>query len=102
MNKPGVGVGIIIQNKNGEILIGKRKGSHGPYYSIPGGHLENGESFEEAATREVFEETNLSIKSPSFVCVTNNMRTYREENKHYVSVITVSYTHLTLPTIYSV
>ena len=47
-NRSKVGVGVIIQNADGKILIGKRKGSHAPFYSIPGGHLENGESFEEA------------------------------------------------------
>lgn len=86
MNRPGVGIGVIIQNSENKILIGKRKGSHSPYYSIPGGHLENGESFEEAAIREVFEETSLRIKNPKVVNVTNNLRTYKEENKHYISV----------------
>lgn len=86
MDRPKVGIGVIIQNSNGEILIGKRKGSHSPFYSIPGGHLENGESFEEAATKEVFEETGLIIKNPKVFCVTNNMRTYKAEKKHYVSI----------------
>ena len=86
MKRPGVGVGVIIQNNKGQILIGKRKGSHSPYYSIPGGHLENGETFEEAAIKEIFEETNLKIKNPEFICVTNNLRTFREEKKHYVSI----------------
>jgi 8-oxo-dGTP diphosphatase len=48
-DRPKVGVGIIMQNAQNEILIGKRKGSHAPLFSIPGGHLENGETFEEAA-----------------------------------------------------
>ena len=86
MKRPGVGIGVIIQNSEGQILVGKRKGSHSPYYSIPGGHLENGETFEEAAIREVFEETNLKIRNPKFICVTNNLRTFKEENKHYVSI----------------
>jgi len=53
MDHPKVGVGIIIQNTKKEILIGKRIGSHAPFYSIPGGHLENGETFEEAAIKEI-------------------------------------------------
>ena len=63
MNKtrPSVGVGIIIENALGEILVGKRKGSHSPYYSIPGGHLEMGETFEEAAKKEVFEDGAIRI-----------------------------------------
>lgn len=86
MKRPGVGVGVIIQNSDGQILVGKRKGSHSPYYSIPGGHLENGETFEEAAIKEVFEETNLKIRNLKFVCVTNNLRTFKETNKHYISI----------------
>ncbi len=86
MNRPKVGIGVVIQNAKGAILIGKRKGSHSPYYSIPGGHLENGETFEAAATKEVFEETGLKIKNPKVFCVTNNLRTYREEKIHFISI----------------
>lgn len=86
MERPKVGVGIIIQNEKGEILIGKRRGGHAPYYSIPGGHLEVGETFEEAAIKEVLEETGLLIFNPKVFCVTNNLRTYLSEHKHYVSV----------------
>lgn len=86
MDRPKVGIGVIIQNKNNEILIGKRIGSHSPFYSIPGGHLENGETFEAAAVKEVFEETGLIIKNPKVFCVSNNLRTYQLEQKHYVSI----------------
>lgn len=86
IDRPKVGVGVIIQNSANEILIGKRIGSHAPLFSIPGGHLENGESFEAAAIKEVFEETGLIIYNPKVICVTNNIRTYRNEGKHYISV----------------
>lgn len=86
MDRPKVGVGVIIQNSKKEILIGKRKGTHSPYFSIPGGHLENGETFEEAAKKEIFEETGLRIHNPRVICVTNNMKTFKNEGKHYISV----------------
>ena len=86
MQRPGVGVGVIIQNEQGQILIGKRKGSHSPYYSIPGGHLENGETFEEAAKKEILEETGLTLYKLSLIALTNNLRTYEETGKHYVSI----------------
>lgn len=41
---PRVGVGVILTNSQGQVLLGKRKGSHAPYWSIAGGHLELGES----------------------------------------------------------
>lgn len=84
--RPKVGIGVIIRNSEGNILVGKRTGSHARYYSIPGGHLEAGETFEEAAVKEIAEETSLRIKNPRVFCVTNNLRTYKEEGKHYISV----------------
>jgi 8-oxo-dGTP diphosphatase len=84
--RPKVGIGIIIVNSDGEILVGKRTGSHAQYYSIPGGHLELGETFEEAAVKEVKEETSLTIIDPKVFCVTNNIETFNKEGKHYISV----------------
>lgn len=87
MNRPKVGVGVIIENEKGQILVGKRKGSHSPFYSIPGGHLEQGETFEEAAIKEIREETGLRIFTPQVISVTNNLNTFKTEEKHYISVI---------------
>jgi ADP-ribose pyrophosphatase YjhB (NUDIX family) len=87
MSVPQIGVGIIIQNKLGQILVGKRKGSHAPYFSIPGGSLEIGESFEEAAHREAMEETGLELKETHILGVTNNLKTYKETGIHYISVV---------------
>ena len=86
MPQPRIGIGVIIENQNGEILVGKRKGSHAPYFSIPGGSLEIGETFESGAIREVLEETGLQISNPRVINVTNNLRTFRESGKHFVSV----------------
>ncbi|MDO9231065.1 MAG: NUDIX domain-containing protein [bacterium] len=86
-NKPRVGLGIIIINDEGKVLIGKRKNSHAPFYSIPGGHLELGENFEDGAIREIKEETDLNIKNPEVVSVTNNLETYRNEGLHHISVV---------------
>ncbi len=87
MERPRTGIGVIIVNKEGKILVGKRKGGHAPYYSVPGGHLEMGESFEQAAEKEVMEETGIQIKNPQVIGVTNNLRTFDLEGIHFVSVI---------------
>lgn len=84
---PKVGLGVIIANDDGHILIGKRKGILSPYYSIPGGHLEMGEKFEEGAIREIKEETDLEIENPEVIVVTNNLDTYKESGAHYISVV---------------
>ena len=80
--RPHVGIGVILVNPEGHILIGKREGSHAPFWSIPGGCLEPGESFETAAIRE----TGLDIVNPVVLCVTNNLETYGQEGLHVISV----------------
>jgi len=84
--RPKVGVGILILNSEGKILVGKRKGSFAPYFSIPGGHLELGESFEAGAIKEVKEETGLDIFNPKVYSVSNNLETYKNEDVHAVSI----------------
>ena len=81
-----IGIGVILINPEGQVLIGKREGSHAPYWSIPGGYLEPGETFETAAIREVKEETGLDIVNPVVIGVCNNLETYKAEGLHVVSV----------------
>lgn len=59
-----MGLGIIVENDKGQILIMKREGSHAPFWSIPGGKLELGETFEAGAARELKEELDTDIKDP--------------------------------------
>lgn len=71
--KIGVGVGVMIL-REGRILLGKRNDDpekadselHGEgTWTMPGGKVEFGESFEEAAVREVLEETGLAVNKES-------------------------------------
>jgi len=86
MQNPQVRVGVaVFVIKDGKFLMLQRKGSHGEgTWSLPGGHLEFGESFEGAAKREIKEETDLIIKNVRFGAVTNDH--FAEENKHYATV----------------
>ena len=84
--RPHIGIGVILVNPAGQVLIGKREGSHAPYFSIPGGYLEAGEPFETAAIREVKEETGLEIVNPVVVGISNNLETYGAEGLHVISV----------------
>ncbi|MCY1081305.1 nucleotide triphosphate diphosphatase NUDT15 [Archangium lansingense] len=84
--RPSVGLGVIIQ-RGEEILLGQRKGFQEGYYSIPGGLLETGETFEQGAIREVQEETGLELIDPRVIAVTNNLETFGQTGKHHVSVI---------------
>ncbi|MGF7228455.1 MAG: nucleotide triphosphate diphosphatase NUDT15 [Candidatus Saccharibacteria bacterium] len=83
-NNVRVGVGVFIF-KNGKFLMMQRLGAHGAgSWSVPGGHLEFGESFEQTATREVLEETGLAITNVRFGAVTNDY--FPDEDKHYVTI----------------
>eukprot|EP01080_Neovahlkampfia_damariscottae_P003815 gene3815-6976_t len=82
-----VGVGVFV-TKNDKFLIGKRLGSHGAgSYALPGGHLEFQETFEECATREVKEETNLDIQNIKQCGVTNDI--FKIEKKHYITIFVI-------------
>ena len=61
--RPQVGIGIIVVNAEGKILVHKRKGNHAPFYSIFGGHVKIGESFEQAAIREAQEEKRTASRT---------------------------------------
>ena len=82
-----VGVGLYIFDEKNRLLLGLRKSPHGQgTWCPPGGHLEYGESFEQAAVRETKEETGLIVKEEDAkVCgVTNDF--FKESEKHYVTV----------------
>ncbi len=85
MHGPGVGVGVIIE-RDGRVLVGKRRGSHAQTFSIPGGKMELGETFEQAALREVAEEVGVQLGPLTVVAVVNDLSTWREEGVHFVSV----------------
>ncbi|SHT57084.1 Putative MutT/NUDIX-family protein [Mycobacteroides abscessus subsp. abscessus] len=51
---------VIILNEENEVLLQKR---HDGYWGLPGGLMDLGESFEEVAKREVFEETGLVVEN---------------------------------------
>lgn len=59
--RPGVGVGVLV-TREGKVLIQRRTNAHGEgTWSLPGGHMEFGESPEQTAAREAKEEVNVDI-----------------------------------------
>lgn len=81
--RPKVGIGVMIL-KEGKVLLGKRKKSHGTgEYAFPGGHLEYMEGLEACARREVLEETGIEIQNIRFSFV-GNLKKYAP--KHYVHI----------------
>lgn len=88
--KVGAGIGIMIL-KNNKLLLGKRnedpeKASsllHGEgTWTMPGGKMHFGESFEEAGKREVFEETGIKVKDLEVISVSNEI----VEDAHFITI----------------
>jgi 8-oxo-dGTP diphosphatase len=79
-------MGVLVMRR-GRVLLGRRRGSHGEgYYAAPGGHIEFGESFEQAARREVREETGLEITDMRLLSVGNYVFKYEDGERHYIDV----------------
>ncbi|MFH0869875.1 MAG: NUDIX domain-containing protein [archaeon] len=90
VKKIGVGFGVMILYK-GKVLLGKRhedpekassllKGAG--TWTMPGGKLHFGESFEEGAKREVLEETGIRLRKVDVICVNND----KVEGAHFVTM----------------
>jgi 8-oxo-dGTP diphosphatase len=86
MSSQDVGVGVACTVwRDGKFLMMKRQGAHASgTWSIPGGHLEFGETWEAAAVREVLEETGMEITDVKFMAATNDIMT--SDKKHYVTI----------------
>ena len=64
----------LILEENGKFLVEKRKQSKSTSPGdliFPAGHVENGETKEEALKREMKEELNIEINNPQFVYKSN-------------------------------
>jgi len=78
--RPGVGVVVV---KGNQVLMGKRLGKFAKgFWSFSGGNLEEGETIEDCAKRELFEETGLIAKT----LLIGPWETSAEiDGKHYLS-----------------
>lgn len=68
---------VFILNNSGQILLLKRAANDcwmAGKWGLPGGKLDKGEQFEQAAIRESKEETGLSICEPKLVHILKNTK----------------------------
>ncbi|MFO7964600.1 MAG: NUDIX hydrolase [Desulfobacterales bacterium] len=85
---PRVAVGALVCRDNRILLIKRGKSPSKGIWSVPGGRVELGETLQEAAEREVLEETGISVKAGDPVYVFDMIS--RDENAaieyHFVIV----------------
>lgn len=86
--RPGLGIGVYIKKDN-KILFGQRKGAHGQgTWCPPGGHVEFGETLEQAAVRETLEEVGIKIKNIKQGPITEDF--FKVEKKHYITIALIA------------
>ena len=83
---PAPTVDIIIETEGGVVLIERKNPPHG--WALPGGFVDYGECYEDAARREAEEESGLRIGAVEFLCLSEQILV--EERQHWVSLIYVT------------
>ena len=80
--RPLVGVGVVFV-RGGSVFLAKRRGAHGAdTWASAGGHLESGETLEDCARREAWEELGLRVGDVRYLCLSNIIA----YGRHYVDV----------------
>ncbi|WP_347548903.1 NUDIX hydrolase [Pseudalkalibacillus hwajinpoensis] len=88
-----VGAVVLIFNANREILLQQRN-ERNKRWGLPGGLMEPGESTEETATRETFEETGLTVHNLNLFKLYSGEEffTKADNGDEFFSVTTAYYT----------
>lgn len=60
---------VMVEDSEGRVLVQNKKSKSWGGLVFPGGHVERGEFFTDAAVREVREETGLTVKEPRIIGV---------------------------------
>ncbi len=84
---PAVAVDIIIEKENKLLLIRRKNEPYKYCKAIPGGFVNEGERVEDAAMREIHEETNLEIEPTDILGVYS--APHRDPRGHVISVVFV-------------
>jgi ADP-ribose pyrophosphatase YjhB (NUDIX family) len=78
----GIRVGAVVERDGALLLVRHDKPDQDPYWVLPGGRLEPGETIPECAERELLEETGLEGRFAGVLYVSE----FFDENRHTVDV----------------
>lgn len=84
LEKPSVAVDVAIFTPGGIVLVKRKNEPFKDYWALPGGFVEYGEKVEDAARREVLEETGLEVELKGLVGVYSDPR--RDPRGHVISI----------------
>ena len=79
----GVRVAAVVARKGALLLVRHQKPDRDPYWVLPGGRLEPGETIPECASRELAEETGLTARFSGILYVSEFLR----EGRHTIDVV---------------
>jgi 8-oxo-dGTP diphosphatase len=80
----GIRVGTVVERDGALLLVRHEKPDREPYWVLPGGRLEPGETIPECAERELLEETGLEGRFAGLLYVSE----FLTKNRHTVDVTT--------------
>jgi ADP-ribose pyrophosphatase YjhB (NUDIX family) len=78
----GIRVGAVVERGGAILLVRHQKPDSEPYWVLPGGRLEPGETIPQCAARELVEETNLTARFAEILYVSEFMH----EGRHTVDI----------------
>jgi ADP-ribose pyrophosphatase YjhB (NUDIX family) len=79
----GVRVAAVVERKGALLLVRHQKPDRDPYWVLPGGRLEPGETIPECAGRELAEETGLTAGFSGVLYVSEFLR----EGRHTIDIV---------------
>lgn len=85
--RPGVGVGLFVLDDRDRFLLLRRAGSHGAgCWGLVGGHVEYGQTPQEAAAEEADQEVGLVVDPAEMELGPYTNDIFPVEGKHYVTL----------------